>query len=128
MNRSLIFLFRLGLVVASLAILYLATTPKDLRVLTHFYDKANHLAAFACLALLLDFSFPSTPFGRWKIITLLAYGILIECLQSFVPSRHFSLLDFVADGVGILVYCGVRPLLKALPVLRRRWQTTTGSI
>ena len=37
-----------------------------------------------------------------KVAILLAYGIQIEVAQSFVPSRYFSLLDIVADGIGIV--------------------------
>ena len=37
-----------------------------------------------------------------KVAILLAYGIQIEIAQSFVPSRYFSLLDIVADGIGIV--------------------------
>lgn len=33
---------------------------------------------------------------------LLAFGLQIEIVQYFLPNREFSLLDVVADGVGIV--------------------------
>ena len=33
---------------------------------------------------------------------LIAYGIAIECIQFFIPSRSFSVLDIVADTTGVL--------------------------
>ncbi|WP_249932502.1 VanZ family protein [Campylobacter mucosalis] len=37
-----------------------------------------------------------------KISLLLVFGIQIEILQSFLPSREFSLIDIIADFIGIL--------------------------
>ena len=67
------------------------------------YDKANHVFAFAVLAWLVELSWPNRPLAvRWGL--LLGYGMLIELVQSQLPYREFSLLDIVADGVGILCY------------------------
>ncbi len=82
-------------------------------------DKANHVLAFYVLALLVDFSFPKDNLGLAKVLALLTYGLLIEIVQSFLPNRTASLLDLVADGVGIVLYKLSLPLLKHVPALRR---------
>ncbi len=63
------------------------------------WDKLNHLAAFATLAVV-------AVLGRcgsfWRIGgALVAYGGLIEVLQSFTPSRVGEWPDLLADAVGI---------------------------
>ena len=50
------------------------------------------------LAFLADFSFPASRFGPAKIAPLLAYGVLIELVQYFLPHREASWLDVVGDG------------------------------
>ncbi|MCC6207653.1 MAG: VanZ family protein [Gammaproteobacteria bacterium] len=85
-------------------------------------DKLHHALAFYALALLFDFARPRTEFGLHKFAVLMAYGVAIECVQYFLPWREFSLLDMVADAVGLLLYVASIPLLMRLPLLRRRWQ------
>jgi VanZ family protein len=112
------------ILVAALAVItHLATTPQQYPVFKHVWDKASHIAAFYVLALLIDFSFPKTNLGVSKIIVLLTYGVLIEVIQSFIPNRTPSLLDLVADGIGIASYRFSPPVLKRVPILRRRWNT-----
>ena len=84
-------------------------------------DKVEHFEAFYVLSFLLDFSFPLKPFNLWKIIVLLAYGAGIELFQLTVIFRDCSLLDFMADVLGMIVYWLSLPWLKRLPFLRDRW-------
>jgi VanZ family protein len=65
------------------------------------WDKLNHVAAFATLSVV-------AVLGRsgsfWRIGgALLAYGGLIEVLQSFTPNRVGEWPDLLADGVGIIL-------------------------
>ncbi|MBK5938859.1 hypothetical protein CCR96_06275 [Halochromatium roseum] len=78
------------------------------------WDKANHLFAFAVMAWLADLGWPAKRQAplRWGL--LLGYGLLIESVQHILPLRHFSLLDWVADGVGILIYLGLKASWKHL--------------
>ena len=85
-------------------------------------DKLQHALAFYALALLLDFARPRTEFGVRKFAVLMAYGVAIEFVQYFLPWREFSLLDMVADAVGLLLYVASIPLLMRFPLLRRRWR------
>jgi VanZ family protein len=117
--------FRLALIVAAVMVLHLATTPLHYPVVEDVNDKASHVLAFFGLALLLDFSFPDSGLGWRKILALLAFGLLIEAIQYHLPYRTFSLLDWAADGLGVVVYGLSLPGLRYLPVLRRRWKVTT---
>lgn len=84
-----------------IAIEYLALTPAQIKLVENSWDKANHFIAFAALYVTLHFGFCRLNLGA-KFAILLAYGIQIEIMQSFVPNRYFSLLDIVADGIGIV--------------------------
>lgn len=114
-------LFRFLLLLAVSIISYLAFTPLEHPVATNLSDKLNHLLAFLCLSFLLDFSFPRGPFGISKILPLLAYGIVIECVQYILPFRFVSLFDLAADTLGIALYTALIPVLKRIPILSGRW-------
>ena len=93
-------LFRALFVVFAVVIEYLATTSREIPLIASVWDKANHALAFFALygALALGFGlrFPL------EFALLLAFGAQIEIVQSFIPNRDFSLLDVVADYVGII--------------------------
>ena len=112
---------RLLLIVAGTVILYLATTSRMIPVVEDINDKAEHGIAFYVLALLADFSFPQNGFGRAKALSLLGYGLAIEIIQYFLPYRSFSLIDLGADAVGLVIYGVSLPMLKRMPLLKKRW-------
>ncbi len=96
---------------------YLAVAPLDAVVLSTGWDKLNHLIAFAVLILLLDYAYPRFQFWPGQIVTLLCYGFLLELAQAFIPYREFSLLDLLADALGIAFYGLCRPcLLRFRPI------------
>jgi VanZ family protein len=119
--RSDLLLFRAVLVTALLIIFHLATTQLHYPGLNGLNDKVSHIMAFYALAMLEDFSFPRTGFGLSKAFTLMAYGLLIEVIQYFLPYRTFSLYDLGADAMGVLVYVISTPVLKQIPFVCRRW-------
>jgi hypothetical protein len=113
-----ILLFRFALLTALLVIGYLGTTPSEL-LLPETNDKLKHLAAFLLLAYLCDAAFPHQPWNWRKFLPLLAYGLLLECIQHFIPNRTFSLADLAADAVGLAFYPILRDLLmKSFSLLR----------
>lgn len=65
------------------------------------WDKSNHALAFVTLTLLACLAFS----GRWQAIALglMAYGGLIEILQSLTPHRLAEWADWLADGIGIAI-------------------------
>lgn len=121
--RSNIISFRLALAAALVVITYLATTQLDYPAIGNINDKVSHILAFYVLALLGDFSFPEHKFDPEKIFLLLAYGLLIEIIQYFLPYRTFSLLDLLADAIGLVLYSLSIPALRGTPLLRRRWDS-----
>ena len=65
------------------------------------WDKSNHALAFATLAFLAHKVWPQR---AWLVLpSLLAYGALIEVLQSFTPDRSGEWSDLWSDGLGLLV-------------------------
>ena len=119
--RSNLLLFRLALATALLVILHLATTQLHYPGVDRLNDKFSHLLAFFVLAMLQDFSFPRIKFGLSKVLILMAFGLLIEVIQYFLPYRTFSLYDLGADAIGVLVYIIWTPVLKQIPFVCRRW-------
>lgn len=106
-------LSKIALALSVLGVAYFAFAPLSEPPLFS-YDKGNHLFAFAVMAFLADMSWPGRRYmpARWG--WLLAYGLLIELVQRELPFRDFSMLDFVADAMGIGLYA----LLRALTL---RW-------
>lgn len=92
-------------VICALVVLVLALLPSPPPGLTTGWDKSNHLLAFAVLAWLGCKAFPQRV--AVALLGLLAYGALIEILQSFTPTRSAEWLDLLADSLGILVGWGV---------------------
>ena len=79
---------------------YLATTTRHIVIVENMWDKSNHFLAFMTLFVLLSFAYQKLT--TWQKVGLLfLYGIQIEIVQSFIPGRFFSLLDVVADMVGV---------------------------
>ncbi len=121
MSRNAVLFFRLALCSAMIIILYLTTTPAEYSIANKISDKLSHGLAFFSLAMLADFSFPLGRFNWKKVCPLFAYGVLIECIQYFLPYRDFSLLDIVADTLGLVVYPLFVPVMMYLPWLKQRW-------
>ncbi len=119
MKTTIVF-FRLMLAAAVVTVSYLAITPVDVPVVEDLNDKVGHILAFSTLAFLLDYSFPESRPGPTKIALLLGYGLLIEVVQYFLQYRTFSLLDWMADAVGIALYLLILPALRHFPLLRWR--------
>ncbi|MGJ0300962.1 VanZ family protein [Aliarcobacter cryaerophilus] len=84
------------------AIEYLATTTLEIKPIQNSWDKANHFIAFLTLYVTLSLGYPKLEVFK-KALILLAFGIQIEVVQYFLPNREFSLLDVLADGVGIVM-------------------------
>jgi len=96
--RSLLFL----LVVA---VSYFALAPVPPAGIDFGWDKLNHIAAFAALAISTTLGFPASRYAlRNTVLGLLAYGAMIELLQLLVPGRSSDWEDLLADSIGIA--CG----------------------
>jgi len=70
------------------------------------FDKVLHFFGFLILAILLLVTFEHYKLGNKYVsvfIIALGIGILIEAIQLFIPGREFSLLDILADVLGVIV-------------------------
>ena len=113
--------YRLVLLLALLVITYLAVVPAPLPESINVSDKLLHAMAFCVLLWLADSSWPDSGVNLAKVTLIFGYGAMIEIIQSYLPYRDCSLLDLLADGVGMAVYPFTIPLLRCLPILGRRW-------
>ena len=77
----------------------LALLPTSHALPTTGWDKSNHMLAFLTLTLLGLLAYPAKPLAM--TISLVAYGGLIEVLQSFTPTRSAEWGDLLADAVGV---------------------------
>ena len=92
-------LWRWALGTCMLLVLVLSLLPPSPQMPTTGWDKSNHMLAFAVLAFLSERSWP-----RHNLVALaglLAYGGLIEVLQSLTPYRAGDFADLFADAVGL---------------------------
>lgn len=91
--------YRWLFLLCALAVLVLALLPPSIPEPTTGWDKTNHLLAFGVLATLGVRAWP----GRaWRLVAaLIAYGGLIEILQSMTSYRDASWSDLLADTMGI---------------------------
>lgn len=101
-----IHLFKTAFYIVFLAIEYLALTTQHIKIVESFWDKQNHFIAFCTLYVLLSMAYPHFS-TRLKVILLLLIGFQIEITQYFIPNRYFSLMDIVADSIGILIGMGI---------------------
>jgi len=95
-------LFKTSFFITFGVIEYLALTPQHIEVLDGLWDKQNHFIAFFALYVLLSFAYSHFSTLK-KIVLLLLFGFQIEVTQYFIPGRFFSLMDIVADSVGIII-------------------------
>ena len=84
-----------------LAVLVLALMHSPPQAITTGWDKSNHMLAFGVMTWLGSKAFPQR--GVPLLLGLLAYGVLIEILQSYTPNRSAEWLDLLADGAGVFL-------------------------
>ena len=81
-----------------------ALIPQDTLTTTFaLSDKIVHTGAFLVLSTLGLWGYPSHRIT--VILSLVALGGAIEIAQSFTTTRSHEWLDFLADGLGVLLGC-----------------------
>jgi VanZ family protein len=106
-------LFKTAFYTAFLGIEYLAITPQHIKIVESFWDKQNHFIAFFTLYVLLSLAYTHLS-TRLKVILLVVVGFQIEITQYFIPNRFFSLMDIVADCIGIVIGIGIYKLITKI--------------
>ena len=94
-------LFLVLFIILIIAIKVLSLLPPKSGLELGKSDKLNHFLAYAILS--LNFGFISSKIRSYfrGIPFLIAYGILIEFFQGFVPGRDPSFYDALANFVGV---------------------------
>ena len=85
-------------------VLVLSLMPAGVRLPDTGWDKSNHLLAFCALACTGLMAYPKRP--AILLASLLAYGGMIEVLQSFTPDRMAEWADLLADALGLALGWG----------------------
>lgn len=81
-----------------------ALTPSELATSVTSSDKIDHLLAFCALSATGLLARAPGLINAMRVATLtLAYGALIELLQTRIPGRFGDPQDAVADGIGIAI-------------------------
>ena len=93
-------------VLALIVVAVLMLTPGAALHKTNIWDKLEHAAAFAGLAVLGCLAFPERKWAWWLALGLVAFGSVCETLQMFVPGRDASLEDAIANLTGVLIVSG----------------------
>jgi len=121
LSSKVISVFRGMLIIAVCMITYMAMTHRHLPVVDDLHGNLSHILAFYLLALLIDFAFPDKPSVLAKLALLLVYGFAIEVIQGQFTERTFSMIDVLANLIGVTLYLLSIPILKRLPWFRLRW-------
>ncbi len=91
---------------------YLAFAPNPKIVPPSISDVAQHIAAFVYLTIACWHVYYGETNGRAPALWMASYGVAIECVQAFEPTRFFELKDMAVDAAGIaialLVYSAYR--------------------
>ena len=103
-----------------MAALYLVSSRADLGRIEIGWDKMAHSGAYTLLGLLAlrachgGLHRLATRPTLAAVVLTLSYGLLDELHQGFVPGRDASLLDWVADLVGVVLAVAFLALFVAL--------------
>ncbi len=114
MSARTIWLFRVALFAAIAFAVTMALLPKPPQIVPIANDKAQHMLAFATLALLAALAYPKAQLFR--IGERLSFlGAMVEVLQS-IPALHrdCDIRDWIADTIAICV------MLLIVATIRRR--------
>lgn len=96
-------LFKIAFYMAIFIGCYMAFTPVEGGIQAKLNDKALHALGFFVMAIIAQLAHPRTGF---IILTLglASFGLAIELVQAYLPYRSFSLLDWGADVLGVVIY------------------------
>ncbi len=75
-------------------------------------DKLIHCFSYFLLMMMLDFSCCSSKKLLIKAALILIYSGLIEYAQGFIPGRDTSIADMAANGIGVMLFVALVPILK----------------
>ncbi len=87
-------------VLYGLIITYFSLTPIEHKVSESIWDKASHFIAYLILFIIAKKVLTKFNYLTCAIICCI-YSFSIECIQYFIPNRHFEGIDMLANVLGI---------------------------
>jgi len=81
----------------------IAFSPAEAGLQPALNDKFLHTTGFMVMAFLSHLAHPYLK-KRYLIAGLVVFGLMIEAVQAYLPYRDFSLWDWCADILGIVLY------------------------
>lgn len=115
MSTLLKFIFGLLLAVAT----HQTLTPKAIDAFDSPPDKLIHFLCWAILSASLYAAFHQAGRYRTLLAGLFGYSVILEIGQHWVPGRHFSSEDMIANGIGCLfVYAIVKFIEWRWPAIK----------
>ncbi|MFM7007313.1 MAG: VanZ family protein [Flavobacteriales bacterium] len=98
-------ILRILLVLEFVGICYLSLKSPNGGIHVQLNDKVGHFIGYGILSLntFLVFGFRSRWHTLFILLFLVGWGVLMECLQGFVPGREVSGLDIVANTIGVAI-------------------------
>ena len=114
--------FKVVFFITVIFVLYKALIPDAGNHFLNFEnaDKVLHASAFFVLSFLLNRASSSMAKRVRNMLSLLAFGILIEILQSFTGYREVSAADVLADLIGILLFQSTYSFFSYLKDFRQK--------
>ena len=99
--QLILYSFRFILGISIILISFFSIQEIEVEPSVNFVDKLLHFSWFLYLTII---SWLSRIIYKelWLYVIVLAYGILIEIVQIYIPYRSFEFLDIFADFLGIL--------------------------
>ena len=110
-------LFKLQFVVMIGLYSYMGTADVSGTAVENFNDLLLHSMGYFVAIFSGFLAFHSLKRFFWVVVGLWLFSLFIEIVQYHLPWRSFSLLDLVANSLGLLVGYGVLWLLKN-PILK----------
>ena len=98
MNWNKRWLFVTILVFVGITILSLLPPKSGIEIQSN--DKINHFIAYATFAFCGLSAYRGSKIGRF-LLFFVGYGLFLEWMQGFVPGREQSLLDALANTLGV---------------------------
>lgn len=80
---------------------YFSLAPHPSGILERTSDKIIHAAGYFMLFISCDIAYRTIKRLPTRIILLFSFSLLMEILQHFIPNRHFSFLDLLANLAGL---------------------------
>ena len=81
---------------------WLGVAPTDSMYIASYNDKLMHFTGYIILMNSCLYAYGTRPGKANMFFGLLLYSFMIEVIQYFLPYREFSLLDLLANGLGLI--------------------------